>query len=588
MGKIENIRQFIDHLKSFDSKKEVMFDYNGTHWDGINYGDFIDKFRWLALYLNSIGLKKGERVGILTPPSIKWTIVDIATICIGGITVPLFANISEENFVFECTESNVKILFVGGKDQWALEQKHRNDFKKVISLDGSTVNRDAISFEEAIEKGRKIDEDEPQLFDQLLNITEPSDMASIVYSSGSTGVPKGIMLSQASLFYLLDTNPLHFMPGERYLAILPLAHIFGRLMNFLNLGYGSIPYYFNDIPNVGAAFKEVKPHKTAVVPRLLEKVYAKMVLNVNQAHGLKKILGNWALNLARKDNSSFVKKLFLPIADLLVYKKFREAIGGNINIIISGGAALNPSLCEFFNTIGIPVMEGYGLTEASIVAVNPPEKNKPGTVGQLQKAEVKISEKGEILVKSGVMMMGYFNNPELTEQTIDKEGWLHTGDKGLLDEDGYLKFLGRIKEFMKSSTGEYIAPVPIEQMLERIPFVDLSMVIGDNRKFVSAFLFPNFEMLKNIKASLNQSHVSDDDFLKGEYIQQEMEKAIRLINSRLNHSEQIRAFTFAPSSPSIQTGELTPSMKIRREVVLNKYKDLIDNMYPEEVTISRS
>lgn len=582
---MENIRQFIDHLKSFNPKDKVMFDNNGSEWVGISYADFIDRFRWMALYLNSIGLKKGDRVGILTPPSVKWTIIDIATIAAGGITVPLFANISEENFVFECTEAQVKILFVGGKEQWALEQKHRHDFDKIISLDDSTVNKEAISFEKALEIGKKIDQENPAKFDELLNLTKPSDMASIVYSSGSTGVPKGIMLSQSSLFYLLDTNPLKFMPKERYLSILPLAHIFGRLMNYLNLGYGSTPYYFNDIPNVGQAFKEVKPHKAAVVPRLLEKVYAKMVLNVNSAHGLKKVLGKWALNLARKDKSSLSRKLFLPIADILVFKKFRQAIGGHINTIISGGAALNPTLCEFFNTIGIPVVEGYGLTEASIVSVNTHEKNKPGTVGALQKSQVKISEKGEILVKSGVMMMGYYNNPELTEKTIDKEGWLHTGDKGILDEDNYLKFLGRIKEFMKSSTGEYIAPVPIEQMLERIPFVDLSMVVGDNRKFVSALLFPNFEMLKNIKASLNQSHISDEEFLKSNYIKQEMEKAIKQINARLNHSEQIRAYVFASRSPSIQTGELTPSMKIRRETVMSKYKDLIDSMYPEDVMI---
>ena len=313
----------------------------------------------------------------------------------------------------------------------------------------------------------------------------------------------------------------------------------------------------------------------------MEKVYAKFQSNIKNATGFKKWLGQWAFNLAKRNSDSLFKRL----ADKLVYKKLREALGGQVRVIISGGAPLNPNLCRFFINIGIPVAEGYGLTEASIVSVNPVDKIKPGTVGVGQLAQFKISKQGEILIKTPVMMMEYFKNPELTKKTIDEEGWLHTGDKGAVDEDGYLRFLGRIKEFMKSSTGEYIAPVPIEQMLERIPFVDLAMIVADSKKFASVLLFPNFDVLRSLKASQNLAHLSDSAFLESDYIRLEMNKALQMVNSHLNHWEQIRDYRFTDKTPTTQTGELTPSMKIKREVVLAKYKDLIDSMYPDEVVI---
>lgn len=574
---INAINEYLNHIKKFGDR-EALFDKEDGFWKSISFDDLYDRVRALALYLNAHGVKKGDKVGILVPPSIKWTIADFAILSIGAISVPLFANISEENFVFECTEAEVKTLFVGGLDQWKLLNKHRNDFNLVISLD---EKGEGYSFNKVLDEGLSLNVDNPQLFETLLNIIKPDDVASIVYSSGSTGVPKGIVLSQKSLFALLTPDPMKWQETDRYLSILPLAHIFGRLINFILIGQGVKIYYFTDMANVAQAFKEIKPTITAVVPRLLEKVYAKFQSNIKNATGFKKWLGRWAFNLAKRNSDSLFKRL----ADKLVYKKLREALGGQVRVIISGGAPLNPNLCRFFINIGIPVAEGYGLTEASIVSVNPVDKIKPGTVGVGQLAQFKISKQGEILIKTPVMMMEYFKNPELTKKTIDEEGWLHTGDKGAVDEDGYLRFLGRIKEFMKSSTGEYIAPVPIEQMLERIPFVDLAMIVADSKKFASVLLFPNFDVLRSLKASQNLAHLSDSAFLESDYIRLEMNKALQMVNSHLNHWEQIRDYRFTDKTPTTQTGELTPSMKIKREVVLAKYKDLIDSMYPDEVVI---
>jgi long-chain acyl-CoA synthetase len=574
---INAINEYLIHIKTFGDR-EALFDKEDGFWKSISFDDFYDRVRALALYLNAHEVKKGDKVGILVPPSIKWTIADFAILSIGAISVPLFANISEENFVFECTEAEVKTLFVGGVDQWKLLNKHRNDFNLVISLD---EKGEGYSFNKVLDEGLSLNADNPQLFETLLNIIKPDDIASIVYSSGSTGVPKGIVLSQKSLFALLAPDPMKWQETDRYLSILPLAHIFGRLINFILIGQGVKIYYFTDMANLAQAFKEIKPTITAVVPRLLEKVYAKFQSNIKNATGFKKWLGQWAFNLAKHNSDS----PFKAVADKLVYKKFREALGGQVRVIISGGAPLNPNLCRFFINIGIPVAEGYGLTEASIVSVNPVDKIKPGTVGVGQLAEFKISKQGEILIKTPVMMMEYFKNPELTKKTIDEEGWLHTGDKGAVDEEGYLRFLGRIKEFMKSSTGEYIAPVPIEQMLERIPFVDLAMIVADSKKFASVLLFPNFDVLRSLKASQNLAHLSDSAFLESDYIRLEMNNALQTVNSHLNHWEQIRDYRFTDKTPTTQTGELTPSMKIKREVVLAKYKDLIDSMYPDEVVI---
>ena len=301
---------------------------------------------------------------------------------------------------------------------------------------------------------------------------------------------------------------------------------------------------------------------------------------------MKRQLGQWAFDLANDEKESFYKHLFHPIADKILYHTLRESLGGSIKTVISGGAALNPHLNHFFHEVGIPIVEGWGMTEACPVTVNRVETNKIGTVGPgISNFQYKISPEGEVLIKGTGVMRGYYKNPEATALALDAEGWLHTGDKGEIDADGYLILQGRLKEMFKTSTGEYVVPVPIEQAIGKAPLIDAAMVVADGRKFASCLLFANKEVLESLKAAHNAQNLSDEEFLESDFVKQEMDKLFENLNQHLNHWEQIHAYRFIPHPPSIEAGELTPSMKIRRDVVTKKYQHLIDAMYTEEAKL---
>lgn len=566
------------------NKPNALNEKVGDTWIHVSHAEFAKQIRELTLYLIQSGVKKGDTIGILSPPGIRWIVADIASILAGAIVIPLFANISEENFVFECTQPNVKTIFVGGLDQWIMYSKHKELFDRVISLDHINRKPEHVAYDAALFIGSEIYAKDPDRFESLLDQFDTEDIATIIYTSGSTGVPKGALISHRVLVGIVHVNPLDWEPEtDTYLNVLPLAHVFGRTFNFIMLSWGIPTYYFNDIKAVGEVCREIKPRITALVPRLLERIYAKMVSNVEEAGFLKKAIGQWAFSLANDEGESLAKTLFHPIADKIVYSHLREALGGNFRVIISGGAPLNPHLNHFFHEVGLPIYEGWGLTEASITTVNTPKYSKIGTVGKpIDTMIVKLSPEGEILVKGPVCFSGYYKKPELSKETLDEEGFVHTGDKALIDSEGYVTIIGRMKELVKSSVGEFIAPVPIEQELGKAPFIDVSMVIAEKRKYVSVLIFPNFEVVRHLKKVRKVEHLTDEEFLNSDYIKGEMDRLIELTNKHLNHWEQIHAYRFVLTPPTIESGELTPSMKLRREVVSKKYADLIDSMYPEE------
>jgi len=468
--------------------------------------------------------------------------------------------------------------------QCSLILKHRGLFEKIISFADNGNEETIYGWEQIISLGRELAKEQPDRYRQLAQDVRDDDLATIIYTSGSTGVPKGVELTHKNLISLVHSEAFYWDPRiDRYLCVLPLAHVFGRSLNLLMIGWGVSIYYWNDLKNVGAIFREIQPTVTVVVPRLLEKIYAKMLINIHQASFIKRKIGLWAFNLAGTKKKTFLQRLLYPLADKLVFSALRKSLGNKLRIVICGGAALDSQICRFFIEIGVPIYEGWGLTEAATVTVNKPGQTKIGSVGPpLPPMELKISEEGEVLVNGPIVMQGYHLNPEATAKVIDSEGWLHTGDRGSIDSDGFLTILGRIKDLYKTSTGEYIAPVPIEQALCKTPLIDMAMVVGDGRKFASCLLFPNLEVVESLKASHKQTHVSTEEFLNREFIQQEMEKLLNTINTHLNHWEQIHAYRFVLDAPTIESGMLTPSMKIRREVVATKYKELIDSMYSEE------
>jgi len=555
----ENPRALNDHVKG--------------SWIAMSTSAYIEAIKYLSLCFIKRGFKKGDMCGILAPPSARWTIADIAIMIAGGVTVPLFANISEDNFVFEVTQSEVKWLLVSGIDQWALVARHRSLFNHVLSLDEG--------FDQLIEEGKAFEKEHPTLWDNLCAACSPDELATIIYTSGTTGVPKGAELTQSNLCSLLHLDYFHWNGlTDRYLSILPLSHIFARMLNFILLSWGVSIYYFNDIKNIAGICREIHPTVLVVVPRLLEKVYAKMLLTIEHAGLLKKLVGKWAFALALNDHDTLSKHLMQPLADKIVYSSLRDALGGSLRVVISGGAPLSPHLGHFFNEIGVPIYEGWGLTEGTPITVNRPGHNKIGTVGlPLDQMEIKILEDGEILARGPLIMRGYHYDPANTAKALDHEGWLHTGDKGSIDEEGFLTIIGRLKELYKTSTGEWIAPIPIEQALGRMPLIDMAVVVGDTKKFTSCLLFPNFDVVVSLKNSHGMTHLSNQEFLNTAFVKSEMSKILAEINKHVNQWERIHVYRFIDQPPTIEGGELTPSMKIRRDVVFKKYKHLIDEMY---------
>lgn len=584
MEAFRTIGDILTYIEESYSSPSALNYQQGDDWISFSTEKFLLSVKYVALGLHALGLKRGEKVGILAHPSPYWTIADFAIIAAGGVNVPIFANISEENFLFEVNQTKLQILFIEGDEQWELYNKHTAHFRNVIALEGPVQSKQGMTLEDLMDIGYKEDVAHPELYGQLLSQLKPDDIATIIYTSGSTGVPKGVQLSHRNINCVLNFSEFHWdNQQDSYLSILPLAHIFGYGISHWMLLWGVSVYYTNDYKNLGNIAKQIKPTAMVVVPRLLEKVYFKMIDQLHQTKGLKRIIGEFAFKMARNEKPGFFTRRFLPLFDRLVYRKLRVALGGKVRVVICGGAPLNPHLEHFFKVIGIPIYEGWGLTEACPVCVNYPGKSKNGTVGiPLPNQKLKLTESGEVLVHGDLVMKGYFESPELSKQTVDSEGWLHTGDRGKIDNEGFLTILGRVKELYKTSTGEYVAPVPIEQALCRNPLIEMAMVVAEGKKFTSCLLFPNLEAIQRIKVKKKAQTVSDEEFLKSDYVRTEINNLLKEVNRHLNHWEQIQAYRFVLDPLSIQKGEMTPSMKIRREVVAKKYSALIDSMYPME------
>ncbi|HEY1405449.1 MAG TPA: AMP-binding protein, partial [Spirochaetota bacterium] len=464
-------------------------------------------------------------------------------------------------------------------------RKYGTGIKKIITIGFVRNDPDAVSFEDLIKKGEAMYARDSHCERSAFAMPSENDLFTIIYTSGSTGIPKGVMLSHRNIISQIKSADLVYkLDGARDKAIssLPLSHIFERMVMYFYLSKGVSVYFVEDLNNIGALIREVKPDIMTVVPRLLEKIRDKMKEGAADYRGVKKVIASAALSFAERETShnggSLFKYLFFRFA---VYSKLINALGGKFRYIISGAASLPADVGRFFLNIGFPLYEGYGLTEASpVIACNSKGHNKPGTVGRaFPGVAIKLNGNGEILAKGPNVMMGYLNSPAETSRVIDSDLFLHTGDLGTIDQKGYLKIVGRKKELFKKSTGEYVAPIPIEQALEKLDIVDIAVVIAEGRKFVSCILFPDFEVAEKLKIKSGFSRMSVDDFLKSESIRKKIESHITEMNSHLHHTEEVQKFTVITDRISIETGEITPTLKIRRTVIEKKFKNEIDAMY---------
>jgi len=617
------LTQMLDFVhSSYENPQAFNFLENGK-WKNISTTEFVEKVKFLALALREIGFKKNDSFGIISYPGPIWLMVDFAAIAADGISVPIFPNIAPQNLLFEIENSDMEFIFCDSQENLNSIKNCGKKFEKIIIYGFEAVGEGLINFSDLLEIGRKIFEADSASYSKLTANISENDLAAIIYTSGSTGVPKGVEITHKNLvsqikgaaeFFplysevLSDGLPRTFgarndgvkKPSLRgpqgrgnpsgnihdlALSFLPLAHIFERMVVSYYIASGISIYFVNDVNNLGNIIKEIKPTLMTVVPRVLEKVYKKMRSGVDENGFVKKIIGHAAFDLALKsDVEKFRKTLLGKIFDHLVYKKLRMALGGRFRMMICGGAALSDEMNRFFTNIGVTLYIGYGATESSpVIAANNYKFHKFGTVGKpFPEIEVKLNSKGELLARGPNVMRGYHNDPQKTSEVIDKEGWLNTGDLAEIDEENYIKIIGRAKELFKTSGGKYISPVPIEQaILNGCEFLMAVSIIAEGKKFVSCLLFVDFEILEKCKNKFGMIGKSDEEFLNSDLVNKKISRLITSVNSNLNKWEQIQKYYLVKDKISVETGELTPSMKLRRNVVEEKYKKVIDKFYED-------
>lgn len=562
--------ELFDYIVSTYNNSSFLNYLHNNKYTSIDVKEFEQKVICLAIALKKIGIKKADTVGIFAKPSPFWLIFDFAIHKVGAISVPIFDNISKKNLNFEIEDSNIKYLFIDSIDR--LEDVER---KLIYITHGFCIKEDSFYNVDDIFHAQNTTCD----FDLLKHdMPNEDDIFSIIYTSGNTGTPKGVVLTHKNIINQLHSvnSILKLESNQVILSLLPLAHIFERMVMSFYVSRGVSIYFVDEIPNTAKLLKIVKPTMMTAVPRLIEKIFNKIKINIEEKPYLLKVLAQSAFDYALKksiNKSSITYKIY----DLLIYKKLREIFGGRLNKLVSGGASLNEEICRFFWNMGVPIYQGYGLTESSpVICTNYPGKNKIGSSGlALPNVEVKIIDE-ELLARSNSIMKEYLNNEELSSQTVDKDGWLHTGDVASIDEDGYIFIKSRKKDIFKLSTGNYVNAVAIEQELSKNKYIEFANIIANNKKYVTVLLFVDKDIYLN---SNFKEKITIDEFFNNDIIHNSIKKDIEKINSKLNQWEKVVKYEFITNEISIESGELTPSMKISRSVIEKKYKDVIDSMY---------
>ncbi|MFN6318832.1 MAG: AMP-dependent synthetase/ligase [Bacteroidota bacterium] len=551
--------------------------------------EMVDK---LSAGLLSIGVGCGDmspegrdKVAILSKNRPEWIMLDLAVQQIGAILTPLYPTINVNELEFVLNDAQAKVVFVNDQDLYlkVLSLKDRLPQLKFIYTFEHVAN--AAHWKELLQAST------PALIEQIPSISARiggEDLATIIYTSGTTGTPKGVMLSHSNVMTNVKASLPCFPPGDnmRALSFLPLNHILERMVTYLYLYKGTAIYYAESMDTIGDNLKEVKPHLFTTVPRLLEKVYDKIMLKGNELTGTKRKLFFWAHSLAEKfeinTSLSPLYKFQLALANKLIFSKWREALGGNVKAIISGGAACQVRLIRIFTAARIVIMEGYGLTETSpVISVNRFDENgrEFGSVGPfIEGVEVKIAEDGEILCKGPNIMMGYYKRPDLTTEVMQGD-WFMTGDIGTFSSRGHLKITDRKKELFKTSGGKYVAPLPIESRLKESIFIEQTMVIGADRKFVSALIVPSFP---NLLDWCRQQGIQETDpamLCKHPRIIEHYQELIESFNKFFNPVEQVKKFSLLPNDWGVDSGELTPKLSLKRKVILEKFKEAIEQIY---------
>lgn len=555
-----------------------------NQWKGISTKQVEDEVNKLSLALMDLGILKGEKVGLISENRLEWNLFDFAIQQIGAVVVAIYPNISDSDYTHILNHAEIRFCFVSTDTLYykiAALVEEIPDLKKIFTINSYDL---LPSYAELLNKNN-------HTIDQLNVVkasVDKSDLATIIYTSGTSGTPKGVMLSHKNLLADMMSSEYSFPVKEyqRALTFLPVCHAYERLFHYVYMYKGLTIFYAGSIDTIGADMKEVKPHIFSAVPRVLEKVYEKIMHTGSQLTGVKKSLFFWAIKLGEQyefENKGFLYNAKLSIARKLIFSKWKEALGGEILGVASGSATLQQKLIRLYWAAGIPIFEGYGLTEAGpCLSVNCYKRGlKMGTVGvPLINIEIKLAEDGEILAKGDNIMEGYYKDPEMTAEVI-KNGWLHTGDVGEWVDDKFLKIVDRKKEMFKTSGGKYIVPQQIEKVLVEHPLIQQAMVVGENEKFPSAFIVPNYQNIVDWAKSeaLDIVDLPIEEFLTHPKVLEKLHNEIKKMNQKFGSYEQIKKIAVLPHEFTIETGELTPTLKMKRKIILQKFTKEYHSIY---------
>lgn len=576
-----------NYVASYKPKDDVLACKEDGVWKKYSIEQYIRMVDDLTYGLLSLGVKKGDTIATITNNRPEWNFLDMAIMQAGAIHVPVYPTISPADYQYIFNHASIKFVFVSGAElsrkikevsancpsvEEVFTFKHREGLRNLYDLVG-------------IGQAGPLPEQVQAIKDSI----KGGDLATIIYTSGTTGNPKGVMLSHTNIisnFVNVSYIPTFGEEGKA-LSFLPLCHVYERMLNYLYHYLGISVYYAESLATITDNIKEIHPDMMCCVPRLLEKIYDKIQASGRKLKGVKRMIFFWAVDLALhydvQGNNNAWYMLRHRIADKLIYSKWREALGGNFKIIVSGGASIQPRLVKTFRAAGLPIYEGYGLTESSpVIAVTSTDSNgiKIGTVGPpLRGVEVMIAEDGEILARGPNIMMGYYKDPELTAQVIDQDGWLHTGDIGQFEPEGQLRITGRKKEIFKTSLGKYIAPELLENKIKESPFIDNIMVVGENQKFAAALVVPDFNHLRSWCRIKEIEYTTDEEMVALPRIRQRLLKVIDKYNTEFGSTEQIKKIDIMSSEWSTASGELTPTLKLRRSFIAKKYQTRIEKLF---------
>ncbi len=591
---IETIPQvFINTVKSFQ-KEDLMLYKSGGKYVPVSTAEFEENVRGFTLGLKDLGLNPGEKLIILSENRPEWVMTNFANLCLGATTVPIYTTLTPEQIRYIIDDSNAKIVVCSNLDMWKKLDVIKDTLDNVTHFIcfESEAPEGVLSFKEVVASGNKLASDEPNVFEEMALHVRPEDVASIIYTSGTTGVPKGVMLTHNNLISNMMSvcQIVEFTSDDKSLSWLPLSHSFEHLVTVAYIYKGVSIGYAESVETVGDNMQELRPHLLTSVPRLYEKIYSAIMESVLSGSALKRKIFFWALKTGKKAGQKKLSGQKVPgllemkrkIAHKLVFSKIIAKTGGRVRIFISGAAPLSKDIAEFFHALGIVILEGYGLTETSpAITLNSFQHLRFGTVGRpVPGVEVKIAGDGEILAKGSNIMKGYYNKPAETAEVFDGE-WFKTGDVGFIDSDGFITITDRKKDIIVTAGGKNVAPQQIENLLRASPFITNVLAIGNRRKFISALLVPEFDKLESYAKANKISFSSRDELLNNEKILNKIEEEMTKLTEDLAGYEKIKKFALLKRDFEIEKGEMTPTLKVKRNIVEEKHKALIDSFYEE-------